>query len=128
MGRIRRNLPSADSAAFDICHPDNHRPPWIERQILKAMARTEFAYSRIHWVCKNSPAGHISRRPQRRPQCEEQQRARVSSSLIVLVYGELPQQGCRKRVRLVALAGLRQASSLDLRCAERYVAHDLSVR
>ena len=69
-------------------------------------------------------AADLTRRTQRRRQCEQQQGTRMALSMMGLVDRQLTQQRRRHGVGLVALMGLGEELAFNLGGAQSHVARD----
>src|SRR6185312_13568182 len=69
-----------------------------------------------------------ARRPERRSQREEQQRAGIASSLVILMNRKLTKKRRRYGIGFVALPRLWQTRSFDLCRAQRHITGDLRTR
>lgn len=121
-------LRSAAKNALKIDHADDHRPPGIERQVLKSPAGIKAARGLIDGVRDDTETAHFLRQAHRGLEREEQERTRVPPALMVLVHRELPKERDGYGIGLVALLRPGKKGALDLRGAERNEADDLAVR
>ena len=123
----RRQLSSCRSNSEALPHihrPYEHRPPRVERQILKPPPCVKPTHPVIQWMREHPHAADVLRHNQRRPQREQQQRRRMSLPLERLVHCKLAEQRGGHRIWLVALLRLGQERALDLRGAQADVADD----
>src|SRR5216683_6605490 len=115
----------ADKAAlFQIDHPHDHGPSWIEGDVFEAPASIEFANLLVDRMREHAEAPDLARCAQCRCQREQQQRTRVALSLIGVVDRQLPQQRRRYGIGLVALMRLGEELAFDLGGAQGHVTDD----
>src|SRR5208282_1215525 len=116
---------SVNAAAFKVNHPHDHGAARVERQVLESPAAIKCPGPIVDRVGDDAEASDLPGGSQRRAKSEEQERARMTAALMILVDGKLAEERNRHRVGLVALLRLGQERPLDLRRAQGDVADNL---
>src|SRR5438445_4357795 len=92
-----------DAASLEVNHTRDHCPMRVEGQVLESPSPMECAHLIVDWVRNNAEAPDLAGGSERRPEREQEERAGMALSLMMLVDRKLSEQGHWNRGGFVAL-------------------------
>ena len=91
-----------DAASLEVNHTRDHCPMRVEGQVLESPSPMECAHLIVDWVRNNAEAADLAGGSERRPEREQEERAGMALSLMMLVDRKLSEQGHWNRGGFVA--------------------------